>query len=79
MIYDRPIFDKKIEKKEGFGETKCPQNGVVRKHARIPGEKCIHDASAKCPHGDRIAAHSAMQGQKTGSFQVAFDGTSSSS
>jgi hypothetical protein len=77
MIHHCSIFDKKLKTKEGYCEaqTKCPQNGVVRKHARISGEECwTKYADANC-----ITTHPAMQGQKTGSFQVAFDGTSSSS
>jgi hypothetical protein len=72
------IFDKKIENKRGHvceAQTN-PQHGVVRKHARISGEECW---KIQCCHGNRITTRPTMQGQKTGSFQVAFDRTSSSS
>jgi hypothetical protein len=69
------FFDKKLKQKRGVG-TECLHYGLVRKHARISGEECW---KIKCCHGNRVTTHPAMQGQKTGSFQVGTDGTSSSS
>ena len=66
---------KNWKRKRGVG-TECLHYGLVRKHARISGEECW---KIKCCHGNRIPTHPAMQGQKTGSFQIGADRTSSSS